>query len=150
MNSKMLDTSVLLRIAGPATVLRQVAWEAIDRLKDEGIHPAVCPQALTEFWAAATRPIGKQNGLGLTTDEAKKWVNKFINEFFQFIDDTPKTYEIWLELVSKYDVKGFDTYDAKIAASAIAGMCDGILTFDGDFKRYESELPIEFLSNEEL
>lgn len=146
MNSKMLDTSVLVRYAGPASIGRQHAWEAVARLKKEATQGAVCPHVLIEFWAVATRPLDK-NGLAMTFVEAKEWVNRFTDELFQVIDDTPKTYEKWLELVFDYSVSGFHTYDAKVVASAIAGMCDGVIAFDGDFKKYESELPIEFLNN---
>ena len=66
------------------------------------------------------------------------------------IDDTPKTYEKWIELVCDHSITGTKTHDARVVAAAIAEMCDGILTFDKKFEKiYTAELHIELLSNDE-
>ena len=81
----LLDSSVLIRVAGPHDARRDRAWAAIDRLKYENIPSTVCPQVIAEFWAVATRSIDQRGGLNLTIAEAKNWVDRFTNVLFHFI-----------------------------------------------------------------
>ena len=43
----------------------------IPRLLQQGESVFFCPQNITEFWNAATRPIDR-NGLGFSTDEIRQ------------------------------------------------------------------------------
>ena len=150
MSMKLLDSSVLVRYAGPSGSRRDRAKTTLKHHHDTGVDLTICPHVIAEFWAVATRPINVRGGLGLTITQAKNWVDRFTNTLFHFIDDTPKTYEKWIELVCDHSITGVKTHDARVVASAIAGMCDGILTFDAKFEKlYSQELHIELLSNDE-
>jgi predicted nucleic acid-binding protein len=64
--SVLVDTNVLLRLAQPNQGQYRAATDGVARARLAGEALYVTPQNITEFWAAATRPVGAANGLGLT------------------------------------------------------------------------------------
>ena len=65
--SVLVDTNVLLRPAQPNHRQYRAATDSVARARFAGEALYVTPQNIAEFWAAATRPVGAANGLGLTT-----------------------------------------------------------------------------------
>lgn len=104
-------------------------------LKARGDSVCIVPQVLYEFWTVATRPPGA-NGLGLTTVEARHELHR-LKRLFSILPETPAILPAWEELVSMHDVKGKNTYDARLVASMKVHHITHILTFNGaDFARY--------------
>jgi len=64
--SVLVDTNVLLRLAQPNHGQYRAATDGVARALLAGEMLYVTPQNIIEFWAAATRPVGAANGLGLT------------------------------------------------------------------------------------
>lgn len=131
----LFDTNILIRAAQPSHALRQQALKAGDILKARGEDLCIVPQVLYEFWAVATRPPG-ENGLGLTTAEARAELTRIKRLFFVLLE-TPAVLPLWEELVAAHDVKGKSTYDARLVASMKVHNVTHVLTFNGqDFARY--------------
>lgn len=135
--SVLFDTNIFTRAAQPGHPFQPLAVKAGDILKAKGDELCVVPQVLYEFWAVATRP-GGENGLGLTTAEARMEVSR-IKRLFLVYADTPAILPLWEELVAAHDVKGKNTRDARlVAAMKVHGVAQ-VLTFNPtDFARYHN------------
>ena len=104
------------------------------RLAGEALY--VTPQNIVEFWAAAIRPIGVANGLGLTAAGVAAEIAT-IERLFQLAADDPAIYPIWKGLVVTHRVPGTQVYDARLVAVMLAHGIGCILTFNiTDFSRY--------------
>ena len=88
----------------------------------------VCPQVLIEFWAVATRPR-PVNGFGWSPDETGAHVAG-IRRQFDFVDDGPGVFSVWLDLVTACGASGKRVHDLRLLAFAIARSLDRILTFN--------------------
>lgn len=131
----LFDTNILTRAAQPGHVHHPLALKAGDILKSRGEDLCIVPQVMYEFWTVATRPPG-ENGLGLKTVEARAELAR-IKRLFSMLPETPAIFVVWEELVSTHDVKGKNTYDARLVASMRVHGITHILTFNAaDFSRY--------------
>lgn len=62
----LLDTNILTRSAQASHPQHKIATSALVTLIQRGDIPCLVSQVVYEFWTVATRPIGAENGLGLT------------------------------------------------------------------------------------
>ncbi len=76
----LLDTNILVRMVTPNHPMHMAAVSAVQQLRNAGHTPVMVPQVLYEYWVVATRPA-IQNGLGLTTADARSAVNEYILTF---------------------------------------------------------------------
>ena len=134
--SVLVDTNVLLRLAQPNHGQYRAATDGVARARLAGEALYVTPQNIAEFWAAATRPAGAANGLGLTAAAVAAEIGT-IERLFQLAADDPAIYPIWKGLVVTHRVPGIQVYDARLVAAMLVHGLDRILTFNvADFSRY--------------
>lgn len=134
----LIDTSVLVRAFNPKahefSAIRGT-WRDLGAAGDSLI---VTPQVLAEFWNVCTRPAS-QNGRGLTVVATARMAAATCRLCsFQF--ETVQSFEIWRQLVERYQVVGKSVHDARLAAIMIAARIPAILTLNvKDFERYRGE-----------
>ena len=134
--SVLVDTNVMLRLAQPNHRQYRAATDSVARARLAGEALYVTPQNIAEFWAAATRPVGAANGLGLTTAAVAAEIGT-IERLFQLAADDPAIYPIWKGLVVTHRVLGAQVFDARLVAAMLVHGIDRILTFNvADFSRY--------------
>src|ERR1700680_2397376 len=100
-----VDTNVLIgaiQTFNPA--LRGTARNAVKSLYRQGERLLCFPQNLVEFWNASTR-LAHANGLGLSPEQAARYVDKF-QTILRLIPDTPEISPAWRQLVLQYRVSG--------------------------------------------
>ena len=133
--SYLADSNILTRLTQKQSPHYPFARRAVISLRKQGEEICIVPQNLIEFWSVATRPA-VNNGLGLTTSEAKLEIRKF-KRIFKFYDDDSKIYAEWENLVAKYQVLGKNVHDARLVAAMIRHKLSHLLTFNiKDFKRF--------------
>lgn len=104
-------------------------------MRNEALNVAV--QNLVEFWAVATRPVGRENGLGLTIEAAMTEL-RIIKDLFPLLPEPGGLYEEWERLVTTHRVAGKNTHDAHLVATMKLNGITTILTFNvQDFKRFD-------------
>ena len=124
----LLDTNILLRASDRSSPRYDLAVNSVASLIAQGHECIITSQVLIEFWVVATRPI-EVNGLGWSVERTEKKIDRLINQF-TLVEETEVILIRWLELVTKYQIKGKRTHDARLMAVAIANEIDHILTFN--------------------
>ncbi len=125
----LLDTNVLLRLSERASPMHATAKQAVANIYHAGGVPLITAQNLIEFWTVATRPPAA-NGLGLT---AAQTVVELVRHkaAFRLLPDTPDILPRWESLAARYNVRGAQAHDARLAAVALAYQVPNFLTFNG-------------------
>ena len=137
----LVDTNILLQSAQPAHPFHLTTTNAVFRLLDQSDSVFFCAQNIAEFLNVATRPR-QANGLGMSTEEALKEVDK-IESLFTLLPDVAGIYTELKNLVARHHVQGVKVYDARLVAVMIVYSVDSILTFNvADFKRYSNITPL--------
>jgi predicted nucleic acid-binding protein len=138
-NGVLVDANVLLRQFEPGHPGYRAALDTTTRLIASGEALYLVPQTLTEFWAAATRPRGRQtNGL-LSLAMARAALDRF-ELTFTLLPDHPAIYGEWKRLVWIHRVGGNGIYDTRLVAAMLVHGVRSILTFDAGFARYEVQV----------
>ncbi len=131
----LVDTNVLVRLAGPGATQQPDVLEAIHRLRQRQIDICIVPQVIYEYWAVFTRPA-EQNGLGMTPESCSTDVSRLLR-LFQLLRDEKTVFEQWLQLVTSYNVQGKNSHDARLVAAMLRHGISQILTLNpADFSRY--------------
>ena len=128
MTKYLLDTNILLRASDRSSPRYPLAVNSVGSLIARGDECIITSQVLIEFWVVATRPI-EVNGLGWSTERTEAKVNLLISQF-TVVEETEAIFPQWLELVTRYQIKGKRTHDARLMAVAIANQISYILTFN--------------------
>lgn len=132
----LLDTNVLGRLVNPADPAHSLSLESIAVARQRGYRPAIVPQVVYEFWVIATRPA-EQNGLGMSVSEVESDLAKCF-EMFDLFRDERAIFDNWHALVLRYEVKGKQAHDARLAAAMMRHGIQYLLTFnEADFSRFE-------------
>jgi predicted nucleic acid-binding protein len=130
----LLDTNILLRASDRASPRYSLAVNSVASLIAQGHECVITPQVLIEFWLVATRPIDV-NGLGWSVERTDSKINQLISQF-ALVEETETIFPQWLDLVTRYRIKGKRTHDARLMAVAIAESISHILTFNSkDFTK---------------
>ncbi len=134
----LVDTNLLARLAnGEKDPSFSLAQSSISKLCSHGDVPMLVPQNLYEFWAVATRSIAA-NGLGMSQQEAQLTLGCFTTSLFQLLQDERAIFSEWKRLISKYDVSGKTTHDARLVAAMLRHEITHVLTFnDAHFARFK-------------
>jgi predicted nucleic acid-binding protein len=131
----LVDTNVLLRLAQLAHPRHPDAVRAIEILRSRGDELCLVPQVIYEYWAVYTRPPG-ENGLGMTTAQAKTEVAR-IKKLFTLFRDERAIFPLWENLVADHDVKGRNAHDARLVAAMSRHGLQHLVTFNAsDFARF--------------
>ena len=130
-----LDTNILLRLADPGNESFRIADEAINAMVQSGYEVVLVPQALYEFWNVATRTL-KANGLALSTEAVMEKLCEFERDF-RVLSDSAATFAMWRRMLDRYQVRGVNSHDLRLAAAHAVHGVRPFLTFNrADFVRY--------------
>ncbi len=142
MNSCLIDTNILLRIAQPASQQHLKAVQAVEELKRRKTRLVLVPQVVYEYWTVATRPV-EVNGLGMNATLIQKSVTLLLEEF-TLLKDERGIFNLWHQLVTENEVSGKKTHDVRLVAAMKRHGIEGLLTYNiVDFRRYEPILVID-------
>ena len=132
----LFDTNLFLRLARQNDPQRQLALEALQRLRSRNEVLCFTPQVLSEFWNVCTRPASARGGLGLSLTQTERKA-RLIERYFRVLPDSLATFEEWRRLVVTHSVMGVEVHDAKLVASMNVFLITHLITFNvADFKRY--------------
>jgi predicted nucleic acid-binding protein len=132
----LFDTNLFLRLARQNDPQRQLALEALQRLRSRNEVLYFTPQVLSEFWNVCTRPATARGGLGLSLTQTERKA-RLIERYFRLLPDSLATFEEWRRLVVTHSVMGVEVHDAKLVASMNVYLITHLITFNvADFKRY--------------
>jgi predicted nucleic acid-binding protein len=136
----LLDTNVLGRMTDAADAQCAAARRAVHSLLASHDRPVIVPQLLYEFWAVATRkagsPPGGQNGLGMTPEQASRWL-EFFQRRFTLLPDREELLPRWHDLVRTLGITGIRSYDARLVAAMQTYGIERLLTFNAEhFRRF--------------
>ena len=134
-DSCLLDTNILLRIARPSVPEYQIISTALAKLATNGTSLHYTQQNIAELWNVMTRPA-EHNGFGLTPEEAEGEV-RAIERIMTRLSESEASYREWRRIIVEYGVIGARVHDARLVAAMRTHGVDHLLTFNvGDFKRY--------------
>ena len=137
----LLDSNICLRLANINAPQYPLVSGATKTLLNEGNELAIVPQNIYELWAVATRPTSS-NGLGWSMRRTEEAV-ELLRSSFILLNDTPDLLMRWLELVTRFDVKGKRVHDARLVAAMQAHGVENLLTLNvRDFERYSEVKPV--------
>jgi len=128
MSNYLLDTSILLRSRDITSPDFHLVDKTIKYLISNNHQCFITSQVIIEFWVVATRPVNV-NGLGWTGEQTTQAVQMLINQF-DFLEETPDVFSIWLNLVTTYNIYGKRTHDIHILAVMLAHNISHILTLN--------------------
>lgn len=132
----LLDTNVLLRLAVVSHPTHTEAVAAVYRIRQRGDQPAIVPQVLYEYWVVATRPTS-QNGLGLSTAEARLAIDEFLKSI-ALLRDERGIFTNWLADVTNLAISGKRAHDARLVAAMQRHGLQQIVTFNkSDFAGFQ-------------
>jgi predicted nucleic acid-binding protein len=133
--SLLTDTSILVRLKDKKSPQQSMCQAALAHLRMAETPVYLCTQSLIEYWNVSTRPLAL-NGLGRTTKQAYRDCLRFCR-LFRLLSEPADITDRWLELVNRYEVKGKQVHDARMAAFAWSYGIPRILTLNpSDFERY--------------
>jgi predicted nucleic acid-binding protein len=128
MSDYLLDTNILLRSRDLASPDYNLVDRTIRYLISNKHRCFMTSQVLIEFWVVATRPVSV-NGLRWTPEETELAVQMLINQF-EWLEETPDIFRIWLSLATTQRISGKRIHDLRIQAVALAHNISHILTLN--------------------
>lgn len=135
MASYLLDTNVLLRLADPRAPEHEACLRAVRTLRASSNRRILAPQAMYEFWAVATRPVG-DNGYDWESQTVASHLRAMV-QLFDYVPDPSNLPALWIQFVEAHDVRGKRAHDARLVVFAQALAIDHILTLNAkDFRTW--------------
>ena len=146
MASYLVDTNVLLRAAEPQSARHGIAGAALERLLRGSEQCFVAPQVIVEFWAVVTRARAA-NGLGWRNQQTKQAVDRLLQQF-PILDENPRVFTTWLDLVLSHSIAGKRVHDARLVAIMHVHQVTHLLTFN--IADFPAHLGVVAVSPDEL
>ena len=138
----LADTNVLVRLTQPSHSFHAAARQAVEAVRDQGDTLCIVPQIVYEYWAVCTRPV-ENNGLGMSV-ELTRVKTAALQRVFRLLRDERSIFDRWEELVARFEVRGKNTHDARLAAAMVRHGITHVLTFDAvDFRRFSDITVLE-------
>jgi predicted nucleic acid-binding protein len=135
----LLDTGILLRAFVRADPLNEPIRQAFALYRRQHEELLTTFQNVAEFSNVSTRPVSARGGYGIPVAKVTLRI-RFIERLCRRLFENERSYEIWRQLIDRYDVTGVAVHDARLVAMMMAHGVDRILTAnDRDFRRYEPE-----------
>ena len=128
MATYLLDTNIILRFGNPSDKQHELVTQAVANLLMQGHECMLASQVLIEMWVVATRPTDV-NGLGWSATYTRNIVQQLIQRF-PLIEENPKIFSNWLNIVSSHQIVGKRTHDARIVAVMHSAKIKHILTLN--------------------
>jgi predicted nucleic acid-binding protein len=134
--SYLIDTNIFIRVAKRNDPDRQLALDAIRKLRANKEDLCYTTQVLVEFWNVSTRPAAARGGLGHTLQVTERKA-QLIEKNFRLLPESLATHQEWRRLVSTHAIEGVQVHDAMLAAVMIVHGVTHIVTFNkGHFERF--------------
>lgn len=132
----MVDTNVALRaVTTPGVIGPEEVGQALAALTMKGYSLSISGQTVVELWAVMTRPKAA-NGLEMEPLRARQEIDTIMG-LFDIVADPPELLTTWLDLCTRYQVRGRQVFDAKIVALMLAcGMTQLVTLNPTDFRRF--------------
>jgi predicted nucleic acid-binding protein len=131
----LADTNIYLRLINTNDPQSGLVSKAISTLIGDQHHLLIAPQSIYELWSVATRPV-QANGLGWLPTQTRNIIDWLTLEF-ELLSDSNDLYSHWLELVTKHQVSGKPSHDARlVAAMQLHGLTNLLTLNTEDFKRF--------------
>lgn len=130
MTKYLLDTNIVLRFSNPSDEQHRLVTDAVATLLMGSEECYLTAQVLIELWVVATRPVDV-NGLGWSVDQTRTMIEQLL-ERFPVAEEMPQLFSTWLSVVTKNQVKGKRTHDARIVAVMLTCDIHYILTLNPD------------------
>ncbi len=131
----LVDSNILLRIAQKSNSMFPAAFGAVASLKRQGTVLVLLHQNMAEFYVVATRPTTARGGLGMSSDRALAFLDRF-KSVCKLLPDQPH-YDPWEALIGTSGSVGVIAHDARIVAHMRQHGVNDILSFnDRDFSRF--------------
>jgi predicted nucleic acid-binding protein len=124
----LLDTNILLRLSHPADAQNPLVTTAVATLLNQGDECYLTAQVLVELWVVATRPTDV-NGLGWPIAQIRSTIDQLLQQF-PLVEENPRIFPAWLELVTASQIQGKRTHDARIVAVMLSTDIRHILTLN--------------------
>jgi predicted nucleic acid-binding protein len=135
----LVDTGILLRGFARNDSQYNEIRQALRKLRYQGEELLTSFQNIAEFHNVSTRPTAARGGYGLSNDVAQKRV-AFIERACRVVTESPSSYGLWRDLLSRYGVNGVAVHDARLIAVMLDYGVRRMLTLnERDFRRYEPE-----------
>lgn len=132
----LVDSNILLRSVQTHHPHYAMVEHAFGILRAANETLNVVTQNYIEFWAVATRPAGRDNGLGMTCEAAMSEV-AILKRLFLLLPEPADIFDEWERLVTAQRVQGKNVHDARLVAAMNLHGLKRILTFNvADFARY--------------
>jgi len=132
-----LDSGVLTRMAQKDHRDHTTAVACVLNLHSRNESLIIIPQNIHEFWTVATRPKTSAEGLGLTPEQTKTQIDRFLAMFPLEFNDDRQLYAEWMRLVETHRCLGKAAHDARLVAAMNLHGITRMLTFNAkDFRRY--------------
>ena len=112
MTKYLIDTNILLRASDRSSSRYELAVNSVSSLIAQGHECIITSQVLIEFWVVATRSIAV-NGLGWSVEKTEQKIEQLISQF-TLVEETEAIFPQWLDLVTRYKIKGKRTHDARL------------------------------------
>jgi predicted nucleic acid-binding protein len=128
MKSLCVDTNVLLSIASEYAYPPCPAAQALSAAIASGCRIAISAQSLYEFWSVATRPPAS-NGFGWDIEKTRETLDALCWKF-ALLEEKPEVVGIWLDLVTRFRLKGKRIHDAHLLATIKANGVPTLLTLN--------------------
>ncbi|ASC70335.1 hypothetical protein XM38_012730 [Halomicronema hongdechloris C2206] len=130
MTKYLLDTNIVLRFSNPSDEQHRLVTEAVATLLMHADECYLTAQVLIELWVVATRPVDV-NGLGWSVEQTHNIIAQLL-ERFPVAEERPQIFSTWLAVVTKNQIKGKRTHDARIVAVMTTCDISHILTLNPD------------------
>jgi predicted nucleic acid-binding protein len=133
----LLDTNILIHGNQDASPHFSRITNKLIEFADNDEELVICPQVIYEFYAVATRPVEARGGLGLSGESALSQIQKFHANYL-FINDSENLFNVWLQLLQKYNSLGTSAHDTRLVAFMKSQNIDQLYTMNHrHFNRYE-------------
>lgn len=131
MKKLFIDSNILVHAANPESPVYEAAMTELQKHLQGGAELFISSQILREYASVMTGKVG------MNVTDTQGNIERFMQEM-TVLYDTPESFTLWRELVTRYDVKGRNIHDCNIAATMIANGVKAVLTHNGkDFMRYK-------------
>lgn len=138
----LLDTNILIHGNQHASPHFSTITNKLIEFADSDEELVICPQVIYEFYAVATRPVEARGGLGMSGERALSQIQKFHANYL-FINDSENLFNVWLQLLQKYNSLGTSAHDTRLVAFMKSQNIIQLYTMNHrHFKRYEDIITI--------
>jgi predicted nucleic acid-binding protein len=128
MTKYLLDTNIVLRLSNPSDQQHSLVTDAVANLLENLDECYLTAQVLIELWVVATRPVDV-NGLGWSAQKTRSMIDQLVDRF-PLAEEILQIFPTWLSLVTKNQIKGKRTHDARIVAIMLTYDISHILTLN--------------------